>query len=80
MKKKRSSSRVNIKTASWLGVLDSCMCWIFGYIGYLDILDIWIYWIYWIFGCVVYLDELVIIGLGIRLRQRFAGGGITGRI
>ena len=31
-------------------------------------------------GCVVYLDELVIIGLGIRLRQGFAGGGITGRI
>ena len=40
-------------------------------VGYLDI---------WIFGCVVYLDELVIIGLGIRLRQGFAGGGITGRI
>ena len=31
-------------------------------------------------GCVVYLDELVIIGLGIRLRQGFAEGGITGRI
>ena len=31
-------------------------------------------------GCVVYLDELVIIGLGIRIRQGFAGGGITGRI
>ena len=31
-------------------------------------------------GCVVYLDELVIIGLGIRIRQGFAGGGITSRI
>ena len=31
-------------------------------------------------GCVVFLDELVMIGLGIRLRQGFAGGGITGRI
>ena len=30
-------------------------------------------------GCVVYLDELIIIGLGIRLRQGFAGG-IAGRI
>ncbi len=37
-------------------------------------------WMYCIFGCVVYLAELVIIGLGIRLRQGFAGGGITGRI
>ena len=27
-------------------------------------------------GCVVYLDELVIIGLGIRLRQGFAGEGL----
>ena len=26
-----------------------------------------------IFGCIVYLDELVIIGLGIRLREGFAG-------
>ena len=26
-----------------------------------------------VFGCIVYLDELVIIGLGIRLRQGFAG-------
>ena len=38
----------------------------------------------WIFGCVGYLDvldELVMIGLGIRLRQGFVGGGgITGRI
>ena len=25
-------------------------------------------------GCVVYLDELIIIGLGIRLRQGFVGG------
>ena len=49
-KTKRSNSRVNIKTASWLDVLDSCMCWIFGY-----------------------LDVLVMIGLGIRLRQGFAG-------
>ncbi len=24
-----------------------------------------------IFGCIVYLDELVIIGLGIRIRQGF---------
>ena len=48
--KKRSSSRVNIKTASWLGVLDSCMCWIFGYIGYLDILDILDIWMCCIFG------------------------------
>ena len=35
-------------------------------------------WMYCIFGCIVFLDELVIIGLGIR--QGFAGGGITGRI
>ena len=34
----------------------------------------------WIFGCVVYLAELVIIGLGIRLRQGFTGGGIADRI
>ena len=27
-------------------------------------------------GCVVYLDELIIIGLGIRLRQGFAGEGL----
>ena len=27
-------------------------------------------------GCVVYLDELVIIGLGIRLRQGFEGEGL----
>ena len=27
-------------------------------------------------GCVVYLDELVIIGLGIRIRQGFAGEGL----
>ncbi len=29
-----------------------------------------------IFGCIVYLAELVIIGLGIRLRQGFAGEGL----
>ena len=33
-----------------------------------------------IFGCIVYLDELVITGLGIRLRQGFAGGAIASRI
>ena len=33
-----------------------------------------------IFGCIVYLDELVITGLGIRLRQGFVGGGIADRI
>ena len=27
----------------------------------------------YIFGCIVFLDELVIIGLGIRLRQGFEG-------
>ena len=31
-------------------------------------------------GYVVYLDVLVIIGLGIRIRQGFMGGGITDRI
>ena len=31
-------------------------------------------------GCVVYLDELVMIGLGIRIRQGFEGGGIADRI
>ena len=31
-------------------------------------------------GYVVYLDELVIIGLGIRIRQGFVGGGIADRI
>ena len=60
---KRSSSRVNIKTASWLDVLDELHIWM-----------------YCIFGCIVFLDELVIIGLGIWLRQGFVGGGITGRI
>ena len=37
----------------------------------------------WIFGCVGYLDvldELVMIGLGIRLRQGFVGVGIASRI
>ena len=29
-----------------------------------------------IFGCIVFLDVLVIIGLGIRLRQGFAGEGL----
>ncbi len=33
-------------------------------------------WMCCIFGYVVYLDELVIIGLGIRLRQGFAGEGL----
>ena len=33
-KTKRSSSRVNIKTASWWDVLDSWMCWIFGCVGW----------------------------------------------
>ena len=27
-------------------------------------------------GCIVYLEELVIIGLGIRLRQGFEGEGL----
>ena len=31
-------------------------------------------------GCVVFLDELVMIGLGIRIRQGFVGGGIADRI
>ena len=30
----------------------------------------------YIFGCIVFLDELVIIGLGIRLRQGFEGEGL----
>ena len=30
----------------------------------------------WIFGCVGYLDELVMIGLGIRIRQGFEGEGL----
>ena len=33
-------------------------------------------WMCCIFGCIVFLDELVIIGLGIRLRQGFAGEGL----
>ena len=33
-----------------------------------------------VIGCIVYLAELVMIGLGIRLRQGFAGGGIADRI
>ena len=33
-----------------------------------------------IFGCIVFLDELVMIGLGIRIRQGFEGGGIADRI
>ena len=33
----------------------------------------------YILGCIVFLDELVITGLGIRLRQGFRVG-ITGRI
>ena len=47
--------------------------------SWLDVLDELHIWMYCIFGCVVYLDELVIIGLGIRLRQGFRVG-ITGRI
>ena len=39
----------------------------------LDVLYIWMCWMCCIFGCIVYLAELVIIGLGIRLRQGFAG-------
>ena len=33
-------------------------------------------WMCCIFGSIVYLDELVISGLGIRLRQGFAGEGL----
>ena len=33
-------------------------------------------WMCCIFGCIVYLDELVIIGLGIRIRQGFEGEGL----
>ena len=62
-KTKKYGNRVNIKTASWLDVLDELHIWM-----------------YCIFGCIVFLDELVIIGLGIRPRQGFVGGGITGRI
>ena len=31
---------------------------------------------YCIFGCIVFLDELVMIGLGIRIRQGFEGEGL----
>ena len=55
-KQKKYGNRVNIKTASWLDVLDELHIWM-----------------YCILGCIVYLEELVIIGLGIRLRQGFAG-------
>ena len=65
-KQKKYGNRVNIKTASWLDVLDE--------------LDSCMRWICCISGCIVYLDVLVIIGLGIRPRQGFVGGGITGRI
>ena len=61
MKNKKYGIRVNIKTASWLDVLDELHIWM-----------------YCIFGCIVFLDELVMIGLGIR--QGFAGGGIADRI
>ena len=30
-------------------------------------------WMCCIFGCIVFLDELVMIGLGIRIRQGFEG-------
>ena len=52
-KQKKYGNRVNIKTASWLDVLDE--------------LHIWMY-------CI--LDVLVIIGLGIRIRQGFEGEGL----
>ena len=42
----------------------------------LDELDSWMCWMCCIFGCIVYLAELVMIGLGIRLRQGFAGEGL----
>ena len=42
----------------------------------LDVLDVLYIWKYCIFGSIVYLAELVIIGLGIRLRQGFAGEGL----
>ena len=58
-KQKKYGNRVNIKTASWLDVLDELHIWM-----------------YCILGCIVYLEELVIIGLGIRLRQGFAGEGL----
>ena len=34
------------------------------------------YWMCCIFGCIVFLDELVMIGLGIRIRQGFEGEGL----
>ena len=58
-KQKKYGNRVNIKTASWLDVLDELHIWM-----------------YCIFGCIVFLDELVIIGLGIKgkdLRERDCG-------
>lgn len=55
-KQKKYGNRVNIKTASWLDVLDELHIWM-----------------YCIFGCIVFLDELVMIGLGIRIRQGFEG-------
>ena len=33
-------------------------------------------WMCCIFGCIVYLDELVMIGLGIRIRLGFEGEGL----
>ena len=46
----------------------------------LYVLNVLYFWMYCIFGCVVFLDVLVIIGLGIRLRQGFEGRGIADRI
>ena len=40
----------------------------------LYVLDVLYIWMCCIFGCIVYLDELVMIGLRIRLRQGFEGG------
>ena len=39
----------------------------------LDVLDVLYIWKYCIFGSIIYLDELVISRLGIRIRQGFVG-------
>ena len=56
-KQKKYGNRVNIKTASWLDVLDELHIWM-----------------YCIFGCIVFLDELVIIGLGIKGKDLWGEG------
>ncbi len=42
----------------------------------MDVLDELYIWMTYIFACAVYLDELVMIGLGIRIRQGFEGEGL----